>query len=93
MTAPLAVSEVGVVIGKRIKDCEDGTIYTIIGIDDDGDYILYYEGDCAIYCGREEVHGAEDPHLCICKKMGWSCDLCMLGVSCWDCYIWLKENE
>lgn len=94
MTATLPMSEATVVVGRRLRDCEDGGIYLIVGVDEDGNYLIgvWYEG----YQGMVEpkdVHDVGESHLpCRCEENEITiCDACEQGTTCLDCYTWVDE--
>ncbi len=80
-------------VGRRIRDCEDGTIHTILGVDDDGDFIIYYtDNGVPVYAGWYEMHHEGESHMCWCVFWGViPCPDCRDG-RCFDCYTWVKEG-
>lgn len=62
MTQTMSLRLVFTVVGRKIRDCHDGEVLLIIGIDSDGDYV------CEDFLGRvcpvdpTHVHSSDELH-------------------------------
>lgn len=63
MTAPLLDVGAAAGIGRRLRDCDDGEILTVTGIDQDGDYEVVGEGGWPWFVDPIDVHEMGEPHL------------------------------